>query len=153
MIFNRTQFDVDNAEKIRVTKVKTFSPLSDSEIETLEKGFLTINTLNRIEDKQTELKQLFNGLGYWSIDITNKSWKLGDNFTSKGKGNDFQRIIDNENTLRNAFFVYSYTPSTPNISFGFEDINSIEKILYDLDVMINDVKSNYLICGTFECGE
>ena len=32
-------------------------------------------------------------------------------------------------------------------------INALEKILHDLDVMINDVKSHYRQCGAFECGE
>ena len=32
-------------------------------------------------------------------------------------------------------------------------LNDVEKILYDLDVMINNVKSHYRECGTFESGE
>ena len=67
--------------------------------------------------------------------------------------NDFQRIVDNTNILREAFFVYRQTPKTPSVSYYFKDINALEKILYDLDVMINDVKSNYRDCGTFESGE
>lgn len=149
MIFDRTQSDVDTAYVIRETKVKTFTTLTDSDTATLERGFLTYNTLNRIEEKQTELKNLLNSIGYYNIDISNKTWQLGDIFNE----NDFQRILDNENNLRNAFFVYSDTPLTPEISFHYQDINSIEKILYDIDVMINDVKSNYRECGTFESGE
>lgn len=149
MIFDRTQSDVNFAKNIRETKLKKFSTLSDSDISVLEKGFFTLNTINRIENKQKELKQLLNTLGYLNISIVNKTWALGDDFSE----NDFQRIIDNENLLRESFFVYSYTPATPGISFYFEDINSLEKILYDIENMIDDVKNNYRICGTFECGE
>lgn len=149
MIFDRTQSDVDSAKNIRETKLKKFSTLSDSDISILEKGFFTFNTINRIENKQKELKQILNTLGYLNISIVNKTWALGDDFSE----NDFQRIIDNENLLRESFFVYSYTPTTPSISFYFEDINSLEKILYDIENMIDDVKNNYRICGTFECGE
>lgn len=149
MIFDRTQSDVDTAYVIRETKIKTFTTLTDSDTATLERGFLTYNTLNRIEEKQAELKNLLNSIGYYNIDIANKTWQLGDIFNE----NDFQRILDNENNLRNAFFVYSDTPLTPDISFHYQDINYIEKILYDIDVMINDVKSNYRECGTFESGE
>ena len=56
MIFDRTQNDVDTAILLRNTKVKKFETLTESEIATLEKGTLTINTLNRIEAKQEELK-------------------------------------------------------------------------------------------------
>lgn len=149
MIFNRTQADVDTALSIRKEKVQTFTELTESDITTLERGMLTINTLNRIEEKQAELKGLFNDMGYWNTPVVNKTWNYDDVFYT----DDFQRIIDNTNVLRNAFFVYADTPATPPISFGYEDINSLEKILFDLDVMINDIKSNYRQCGTFECGE
>ena len=149
MIFDRTQNDVDTAIILRREKVQKFQALSESEIATLEKGTLTINTLNRIESKQEELKNLFNDMGYWNTQITNKTWGENDIFNE----DEFQRILDNTNVLRNAFFVYKDTPNTPPISYYWQDINSLEKILYDLDVMINDVKSNYRECGTFYCGE
>ena len=149
MIFDRTQNDVDTAIILRDTKVKKFETLTESEIATLEKGTLTINTLNRIETKQDELKNLFNGIGYWNTPITNKMWGENNIFNV----DEFQRIIDNTNVLRNAFFVYKATPNTPPISYYWDDINALEKILNDLDVMINDVKSHYRECGTFESGE
>lgn len=150
MIIDRTQADVDEAKAIREEKVKTLQTLTENDIATLERGTMTINTLNRIEEKQAELKNLLNNIGYWNTDITNKTdWTTDDIFFK----NDFQRIIDNENILRKAFFTYKDTPETPDISFHYEDINSLEKILYDLDVMINDVKSNHRECGNFECGE
>ena len=149
MIFDRTQNDVDTAIILRDTKVKKFETLTESEIATFEKGTLTINTLNRIETKQEELKNLFNDMGYWNTPITNKTWGENDFFNA----DEFQRIVDNTNIVRQAFFVYKATPNTPPISYYWDDINSLEKILYDLDVMINDVKSNYRECGTFESGE
>ena len=149
MIFDRTQNDVDTAIILRREKVQKFQELSESEIAALEKGTMTINTLNRIESKQEELKNLFNDMGYWNTPISNKVWSENDIFNV----DEFQRILDNTNVLRQAFFVYKATPNTPPISYYWDDINSLEKILYDLDVMINDVKSKYRECGTFESGE
>jgi hypothetical protein len=149
MITNRTQYDVDTAILIRNTKVKKFEELTESDINYLERGTITYNTLNRIENKQDELKNLFNEIGYWNTSITNKVWNENDIFNA----DEFQRIIDNTNVLREAFFVYKATPNTPPISYHWQDINALEKILYDLDVMINDVKSHYKECGTFESGE
>lgn len=150
MIFDRTQTDINTANSIRENFVKKFKTLTTEQIAALERGTMTINTLNRIEGKQVELKNLINEIGYWNTTITNNTnWAIGDMFTES----DFQRIIDNENILRNAFFTYQNTPVTPKISFHYEDINSLEKILVDLDVMINDVKSNYRECGAYECGE
>ena len=149
MIFDRTQNDVDTAIRLRKEKVQNFQELTENEIAILEKGMLTINTLNRIEEKQEDLKGILNDMGYWNTPITNKVWGENDIFSVV----DFQRILDNTNVLRQAFFVYKDTPNTPPISYYWDDINALEKILYDLDVMINDVKSNYRECGSFECGE
>lgn len=149
MIFDRTQNDVDTAILLRDTKVKKFETLTESEIATLEKGMLTINTLNRIETKQRRIKKSFYAMGYWNTPIINKTWGENDIFNA----DEFQRILDNTNVLRQAFFVYKDTPNTPPISYYWDDINALEKILYDLDVMINDVKSHYRECGTFESGE
>ena len=149
MIFDRTQNDVDTALILRREKVQNFQELTDNEIAILEKGMLTINTLNRIEEKQEDLKGILNDMGYWNTPITNKGWSENDIFNVV----DFQRILDNTNVLRNAFFVHKDTPNTPPISYHWQDINALEKILYDLDVMINDVKSKYKRCGTFRCGE
>ena len=149
MIFDRTQNDVDTAILLRDTKVKNFETLTESEIATLEKGMLTFNTINRIENKQDELKNLFNEMGYWNTPITNKTWGENDIFNA----DEFQRILDNTNVLRQAFFVYKDTPNTPPISYHWKDINALEKILYDLDVMISNVKADYRYCGEFECGE
>lgn len=149
MIFDRTQNDVDTAIRLRKEKVQTFQELTENEIAIFEKGMFTLNTLNRIEEKQEDLKGIFNDMGYWNVPITNKSWDNTQIFDE----NEFQRIIYNTNVLRQAFFVYKDTPNTPPISYHYNDINALEKILYDLDVMINDVKSHYRECGTFECGE
>lgn len=149
MIFDRTQNDVDTAIRLRNEKVKKFQELTESDINILERGMITYNTLNRIEQKQELLKGLFNEMGYWNTNIINKVWGENDIFNV----DEFQRILDNTNVLRQAFFVYKATPNTPPISYHWNDINALEKILFDLDVMINDVKSHYRECGTFESGE
>jgi uncharacterized membrane protein YgaE (UPF0421/DUF939 family) len=149
MIYDRTVADVNLALEIISKKVKQFVQLTDKDVQTLERGTITINTLNRIESKQNELRSLFNDLGYWNTDIQNKTWTFNDIFSIT----DFERILRNTDILREAFYVYSSTPSTPQSRYHYEVINSIEKILYDLEQMIDDMKSKYRECGTFQCGE
>jgi hypothetical protein len=150
MIFDRKQIDVDTAIRLINEKVKTFQELSENEIKTLEKGTLTINTLNRIENMQEVLKGLFEEMGYFNTPISVKKWQYSDIF----KIEDFDRILNNLKLLKDAFFIFENTPDIPDNNYRkFQTINAVEKILYDLDVMINDVKSYYLECGTFECGE
>ena len=149
MIYDRMVADVNLAREIISKKVKKFVQLTDKEVQTLERGTITINTLNRIENKQNELRSLFNGLGYWNTDIESKEWTFNDIFSIA----DFERILVNMDVLREAFYVYSSTPQTPQSLYHYEVINSIEKILYDLEQMIDDMRSKYRECGTFQCGE
>ena len=149
MIFDRTSEDVKKAKQIREEKVMTFQELTAEEAEIMERGTITINTLNRIEDKQAELKSLINNMGYWNTPTINKNWKYTQIFDEA----EFQRIVNNTNILREAFFVYVDTPKTPSVSYRYNDINALEKILVDIEKMIDDVKSYYRECGNIVCGE
>lgn len=149
MIFNRTEADVTEAKRIILEKVQKFLALSNTEIEILEKGCLTINTLNRIENEQRRLNEVLNDMGYWNIEITNKEWAISDVFDEQ----NFQRLLTNIDVLRDAFFTYSETPVTPNISYHFQAINEMEKILNDIGEIITYTQANYKICGNFSCGE
>ena len=149
MIFNRTQDDVDASIDI-IKNTKNAEDLTLEQRQQLERGTLTINTLNRIENKQTELKKLFNSIGYYNVEVDNREWTYTDYFFPS----DFERILINLESLKKAFFVYSTTPIVPDDNYRrYQTINAVEKNLYDLDVMINDIKSRYRQCGTFQCGE
>lgn len=149
MIFDRTAQDVSDAIKIRTEKAQTGQALTEDELITISRGLISIDTLNRIEEKQAELVDIFTTLGYYNIGVVNKSWEYEDIFT----GEDFHRIVRNLNILRQAFFVYSNTPQTPEARYYFQNINDIEKILYDLEEIAADLPSYYRECGTFDCGE
>ena len=147
MIFDRTQEDVDTAVSLRNKKVKEFETLTSEEINTLERGTITINTLNRIENKQAEISELFSHLSI-NVEIENKNWEETQIFNQA----EFQRILDNLNELVKSFYVYSNTPNIPKISYHFEDINAIEKILFDLEELYNKALKSFVYCGTLYCG-
>lgn len=149
MIFNRTLSDVEQAKKIRAEKLQHFVEITDEEQETLERGFVTINTLNRIEDKQSELQNLLRTMGYWNTSIISKTWTSTDMFTDA----EFQRIIDNNAALRKSFYVYSNSPMDAIANYHYEEFNAIERILFDLEAMIAFVRGHYKECGDFDCGE
>lgn len=149
MIFNRTQSDVNDAIRIRAEKIQNGIELTNDDVISLERGMLTFNTLNRIEEKQETLKNLINELGYWNTNISNNHWDKTKIFTES----DFQRIVNNTKILRDAFITFSTTPKKINTSYHFDNINSIERILYDLDLMIDDVKGLYRECGNIESGD
>nr|DAG28536.1 MAG TPA: hypothetical protein [Caudoviricetes sp.] len=147
MIFDRTQTDVNTAKTLIETKVKKFITLTDAETATLERGTLTINTLNRIENKLAELQTLLNSMGYFTEEFTSTTWTYSDYFHQA----DFDKMLNSLNKLKNAFFV-SVT-DVPNDNYRqYQTINAVEKILYDIERLIGVMKNNYRKCGTFECG-
>lgn len=148
MIFDRTAEDINNARELRA-RLESGETLTESEYDTLERGTMTLTTLNRIDGKTAEINELLTAAGYHGANIITKTWVKEDLFNS---GN-FEQIIKNLVSLKNAFYVYSDTPSMPEAQYHYEAVNKIEKILYDLHRMVDDVKENYRICGTFECGE
>lgn len=159
MIFDRTQNDVNQAKKIIANKIRlnvngnptTDEPLTDDEIMALSRGTFNVEDINRIEDKMGAINRILAGMGYYHTDVILQypAFALGDTFDE----DDFRRWINNLNMLINAFYTYSSTPQVPPISYHYRDINAIEKILYDLEAMTNDVKAKYRRCGTFRCGE
>lgn len=137
------------AKQIRRNKIQNFLELTDEEKYILERGFVTIDTINRIESKQAQLQNLIRKMGYSGEVFSNKVWQHGDYFVE----DDLLRLFKNNDELRQRFFVYSDTPPRMEASYGFEEFNGIEKTLYDIEKIINFVKSNYRVCNGFYCGE
>lgn len=149
MIFDRTKSDVISAKNIRANKVQKFIELTESERETLERGMVTANTLNRIESKQAELKIKFDDMGYYGSNISNKTWQSQDIFNEL----ELERIFKNNGILRDAFLVFKNTPQNPVAKYGYEEFNFLEKILFDLEAMVSEVEKYIRECDTFYCGE
>lgn len=148
MIYDRTISDVNSAKKIIKEKVQNNLILSEIDIKTLERGTITIHTINRIENKQAEIKAKMDEMGYFNTHITNKTWTYNDIFTET----DFQRIVDNNLSLRKAFYASSYSPKDAIAKYHYEEINALEKILFDISENIEYTISKYQRCGTFNCG-
>ena len=148
MIFDRTLSDAKQAVTIREEKVKKGKILTADEIYILSRGFMSAGDLNRIESKQEELKTAFNEMGYYNTPTINKSWSEESYFFET----DLERIVKNNEILRKAYYIFASTPTDARPKAYFEDLNKIEKMLYDLDQMANDMKSRFKKCGTFNCG-
>lgn len=149
MITDRTKEDVDSAKEIIDSKVKLFLELTDSELQTLERGTIGIGTINRISNKQISLKNKMERNGYFVKTISTKTWDYNDIFGE----NDFFQLINNTVLLREAFFTYSDTPANVYLSYDYENINNLEKILVDMENILDYMIANFRECGTFYSGE
>lgn len=149
MIYDRTRYDVTKANSIWKSKVQKFKTLSRTDLQMLERGRVTVNTLNRIESKQREIVDKISEIGYYVNGVTNKEWGGAEIFGLT----DFERILENLEKIRKAYFVASETPSVPAPEFHYTVFNDIEKMLVDIEDIYNYTTSHYLECGAAECGD
>lgn len=153
MIYDRTQKDIDEARRILEEKVHAFLPLTDEEKEQLERGIVTKETFNRIRNAQFELFGTITSMGYYP-GFKIQSAIYNDPYSVISR-KDVQQMLDNEKGLYNAFLIGVDTPTVPEMKtyYSYRDFNDIEKILFDMEAMAEDIKVNYRECGNFECGE
>lgn len=148
MVVDRTIEDVVSAKKIIEEKLKNFLEISAEDLEVLERGTITINTINRIEQAQSDLFEYFISAGYFPQKIINKVWNENEIFNST----DFERLIANGEVLRKAFYDYENTPDEALPKYAFEQLNAIERLLYDLRENYEYMVSNWKRCGIYRCG-
>lgn len=150
MIFDRTAEDISTAISVRSEKLQKGISLTEEDIQALERGFLTINTLNRIESKQDEQQKRLNDMAYSVALFRNKVWDATQIYSQV----EFDRVLANLEKLSQAFYTLKETPAIPNHNYRrYDTINAVEKILNDIDVVIADIISNYKYCGDIICGE
>lgn len=150
MVIDRTIEDVVSAKKIIDEKVKNFLELSAEDLGVLERGTFSASTINRIEEKQRELYDFFTSSLYLGGNVNTRNWEENQEIFKQA---DMERIVKNNEALRDMFFVYSSTPKEANTSYTYENLNNIERLLFDLDRMYAFMLDNLKECDTFYCGE
>ena len=123
-----------------------------------DKAFVNYVDLNRIETRMQELSDSLNSYTYLNTITTKTDWQkqTSDNIdTNIPFLHQLIRIMDNEQKLIDAYYVYSTTPPLPKSleNIDYSGFNNIEKILYDLHLMIQSMIDNFRECDTFYCGE
>jgi hypothetical protein len=114
------------------------------------KGYLNDDVLNRIEGNCSYIAGQLFSYGYQISLVTKTDWTKTD-FPDL---NQINRIRDNVNELID---VYHKMPGSPDIrywdSLDWQDTNSLEKNLLNLNTILENMKSSFKYCGTFYVGE
>ena len=149
MIVDRTKSDID-AALIARAKLQNGEELSESDFVSLERGMLTVETLNRIESKTKEIVPVINSMWYWNTGtIQAKTWSYSDYF----KQEDFDKILENIVKIKNSFLQKNSTPKVFGKNYrDYNVINDVETLLADSEYIIGDIQENYVFCGEVECG-
>lgn len=136
LIFDRTAEDVRAARSGRGT------------LESL-KGCYNISDMNRVNSAVNELAGLLNEAGY-KVDISTKTVSEGDII----RRSDWARYLSNVLALRDVFYTLTggELPAADD-KFDYVGANAIERILYEINLLIGCMKENYRRCGAFRAGE
>ena len=160
LVYDRTEDDVTSSAVIRSTyqALGNWSGLTTAERAQLERETLTYNTLNRVESAVKLLAAALTSAGY-PVEITpvlkgskseDREWQEGDIV----RRSQWSTYLGNVQRLRNAYYTLAETGElpAPGDKLKYTGANTIEKILADIDLLLDGMKSVYRRAGTFTAG-
>ncbi len=139
-VYDRTQKDVDRVKTLNEKyKKRSITQEEKEEWKNDMKGSLNESDLNRIEKNSDSIAKLFG------ITVDTKEWS----HVSIPQISDYQRIRDNVQKIREAFFTRRDTPLTPLQPLNtYQKWNNIEKILHDAYFFYVNLLNSYNYCDT-----
>lgn len=160
LIYDRAESDETASAAIRKSyqTLGNWSGLTDAERTQLERGTLTYNTLNRVEAAVKLLAAALTSAGY-PVEVTpvlkgskaeDREWQEGDVLYRP----QWTTYIDNVQKLRDAYYTLAETGElpAPGDKLKYTGANTIEKVLADIDLLLDGMKSIYRRAGTFTAG-
>lgn len=117
-----------------------------------DKAYYNASDLNRVETATEYIAKLLKLYSYFKSDLVcKKDWLMSDFPTE----NEMNRYLSNIQKLIDSFYLKEDSPSLPE-SMNYLDIkkaNNIEKVLYDLNNLIENMISQFNYCGEIYAGE
>ena len=108
-----------------------------------QKGFYNVSDITRINSYIEYLSDVLD------LNLTVTAVTLGQTLTRA----QMDSIINNINTIRQAWYVSRETPQTPlAMNWDYNKANDVEKILKALDEFYQSVQIDKLYSGTFRAG-
>jgi len=151
MIFDRTQADVDTANRI-ITKINNGEPLTTEEqslYDTGLRGRYNYTDLNRVETKVKELEVL----------LTNNGYPVQVNTKTNWTGQDELRLADVTRYLGNIAEIRRILPEamapaavTQARWLDYAAANDIERTLWTVEAAIDSISQYLRRSGTFAAG-
>lgn len=123
-----------------------------ADVETLtKKGTYNAEDLNRVGEAQAYLARRFRAYGYGVSIAPKVNWTMED-IPRQG---DMDRYLADLRTLRGTLRMMETTPPVPGSMAGltWEQANDIEKILADLEFLLNNMAAAWCYSGEIYAGE
>lgn len=138
LIFDRTSADVEYARN---------NPSAEEWL----KGCYNYIDLNRVEEWCKYLSNLLNSYGYVNLISEKTDWNVNDIQTIE----QMERYLKNVKILIETFILKKDTPKLPETinKLTYTQANNIEKILYDINELIEKMEAMFRYSNTFYSGE
>lgn len=151
LIYDRTADDV--AEALRLTQKAFAGTLTDEEKTVWlagMKGAYDAIDMNRVAAAVSTLSGLLNAAGYKN-EVSAQNFVEGEDSADE----KYSVYLSNVQTLRDAIAVRASTPELPaaDAKLDYVGANNIEKILADLDELLDWMTYSRKYCGTFAAGQ
>lgn len=117
------------------------------------KGNYNVSDFERIKEWQIYLKDLLDEYGYHSEPLViHETWTT----TDLPRQQDIDDIKDNLQKLKDVYYVLQSTPNIPSKERNFvtySDANDIEKIMSDMEIVINRMLAQIKYAKNFYAGQ
>lgn len=142
LIYDRTYEDIESARQY----VKNNVPFPNDNL----RFSWDYRALNRTEQAMEYVDSIFKELGYYKNMKFKTDW-LNDEITRA----EAQRYLDNLTNLRNFILMPSTSPDVPTTMNGMtiQRANDIEKLIFDLNFVIESLQKYLIRSGVGSCGD
>lgn len=152
LITDRTAGDVARLRELLAKPVNTWTSADRSAFNAANKGAYNYIDMNRVENAVRTLADLLNANGY-PVEILNVKTDWAE--STVPTLTDLTRYLENVRRIRAAFHTLSTTPQVPASMKGltYDKANAIERVLADVDVLLNNMIASYNYSGDIFGGE
>jgi hypothetical protein len=112
------------------------------------KGCLNANDLTRIENNTRYLADELIKLYYFNS-ISTRTWSRGNVPNTA----NITLILGNISKILSAYQKPKNIPTLPTTLLTYEQVNDVEKNLFMIKEMLDNMIASFRQCGTFGCGE
>ena len=144
-VYDRTVADVEYA----LTKIQEWKEVGATNTSDL-KGCFNLSDMNRIENNIKYLSDTLTDLYYFPTEsVVTKTWDR----TGLPTVTDINRLIQGIRIIISSYYPPTNAPELPTTLISIEDVNSIERNLYRIKVILDNMLLSIRECDTFYCGE
>jgi hypothetical protein len=137
-IYDRTLADVEYARQQLEKQINNAN----------YKGCLNANDLTRIENNTRYLADELIKLYYFNS-ITTRTWST----SNAPNTTNIATILNNISKILSAYQKPKNIPTLPTTLLTYEQVNAVEKNLFMIKEMLDNMIASFRQCGTFGCGE